>query len=247
MKKGKTYVFTDLHGQYKLWEQIKAYLKPEDKAYCLGDCVDRGPHGIKILSEIMADSRITLLKGNHEDMMFSALDLYVHSGSISNFSLWMGNGGKATWKSVEDWSEDKLISLCARLRKLPTRVDLVNAEGKKIILTHAGIDPWVTDEEAQDMEKIYRVHPYIWDRDHIFSTWSKEYDDTYIIHGHTPVISHYFGKAYFDSSTPTEQVKIERYAEGHKINLDLGAFVSGKVALLDIDTLKEIYFEAEVE
>ena len=29
---------SDLHGMFNLYKQIKNFLKPEDKVYCLGDC-----------------------------------------------------------------------------------------------------------------------------------------------------------------------------------------------------------------
>ena len=31
------YVMSDLHGHYKIYEKVKAMLKPEDKVYFLGD------------------------------------------------------------------------------------------------------------------------------------------------------------------------------------------------------------------
>ena len=42
-----TYVFSDLHAQYNLWQQIKNFIKPDDLVFCLGDCVDRGPVGLE--------------------------------------------------------------------------------------------------------------------------------------------------------------------------------------------------------
>ena len=63
------YVFSDLHAQTNLWEQIKNYIKEDDELFFLGDAVDRGPGGITILQEILADPRITMLRGNHEDFI----------------------------------------------------------------------------------------------------------------------------------------------------------------------------------
>ena len=35
------------------------------------------------------------------------------------------------------------------------------------------------------------------------------------------------------------------YCEGHKIDIDLGCFVSRQIALLDLDTFEPIYFRLE--
>ena len=63
------YCFSDLHGRYELWEQIKNYIKPEDIVYCLGDCIDRGYRGYEILKEVLEHPQITFLLGNHEDFL----------------------------------------------------------------------------------------------------------------------------------------------------------------------------------
>ena len=77
------YVFSDLHAQTNLWEQIKNYIKEEDELICLGDCVDRGPGGITILQEVLADPRITMLRGNHEDFIIND-EIFMISSKHSN-------------------------------------------------------------------------------------------------------------------------------------------------------------------
>ena len=57
------YVCSDLHGEGKLWYKIKEFLKPTDNLICLGDCIDRGPDGWRILKEMLLDERVHLLKG----------------------------------------------------------------------------------------------------------------------------------------------------------------------------------------
>ena len=71
------YCFTDLHGMYNLWQQIRDYASPTDKLYFLGDAMDRGPHGIKILKELLADPRVVFIKGNHEDIFVSSAREYL--------------------------------------------------------------------------------------------------------------------------------------------------------------------------
>lgn len=128
---GKTYAFSDLHGQYGLWEQIRNFLQPDDKVYCLGDCIDRGPAGYAILKEVLADKRITLLKGNHEQFMEICVGDYLQGRNSSTMYLWcsMNNGGSDTWKDIEKLSEREMEDLIYNIGILPERVDIVNAKG----------------------------------------------------------------------------------------------------------------------
>lgn len=66
------YVTSDLHG-YPI-EKIQKKLSEidfneNDHLYILGDCIDRGPDGLKILRWVMSQSNVTLLIGNHEAML----------------------------------------------------------------------------------------------------------------------------------------------------------------------------------
>ena len=65
----KTYAFTDLHGMYPLWEQIRDFCDESDKLIFLGDACDRGDDGLKIIKELLQDKRVTYIKGNHEDFL----------------------------------------------------------------------------------------------------------------------------------------------------------------------------------
>lgn len=44
-----TYACADLHGQGWAWDAIKSRLAPSDYLYFLGDAVDRGPDGVRIM------------------------------------------------------------------------------------------------------------------------------------------------------------------------------------------------------
>ena len=70
------YVCSDLHGQYDIYKTILGQLKKDDKLYILGDVIDRGPGGIKILQDIMQHKdQIEFFAGNHELMMIQSLFL----------------------------------------------------------------------------------------------------------------------------------------------------------------------------
>ena len=67
------YVTSDLHG-YPLEKFLdflnKAGFGEEDYLYILGDVIDRGPDGIKILKWMMSQHNVQLILGNHEAMQF---------------------------------------------------------------------------------------------------------------------------------------------------------------------------------
>lgn len=50
-----TYTVSDIHGQYALFQKLleSIHFSDDDFLYILGDAIDRGPDGIKILQAIM--------------------------------------------------------------------------------------------------------------------------------------------------------------------------------------------------
>ena len=69
------YVLSDIHGQKRRFDSIlkQIDLRPADTLYVLGDVIDRYPHGIKILRQLMSMPNAKLILGNHERMMLDAL------------------------------------------------------------------------------------------------------------------------------------------------------------------------------
>ena len=65
-----TYTISDLHGRYDLYAALLKKIRfcEEDTLYILGDSIDRGPDGIKILFDTAARRNVVHLLGNHEDM-----------------------------------------------------------------------------------------------------------------------------------------------------------------------------------
>ncbi len=71
------YVVSDLHGQYMMFRKLleKVAFSDGDMLYMLGDAIDRGPDGIKILQYVKNAPNMEFLLGNHELMMLNAVDL----------------------------------------------------------------------------------------------------------------------------------------------------------------------------
>ena len=70
---GSHYVFSDIHGNYKLFKKIKGFLHQDDVCYVLGDCADRGTKGYTIIKEVLQDGRFIYIKGNHEDLFATSI------------------------------------------------------------------------------------------------------------------------------------------------------------------------------
>ena len=76
----KHYVISDLHGCYGSYMEVMKRLTSKDHLYILGDVIDREPHGIKILQDIIRrqqqperNPQITFLLGNHEEQFLKTL------------------------------------------------------------------------------------------------------------------------------------------------------------------------------
>lgn len=89
------YAISDLHGNYELWTKVKEWLKPSDKLFCLGDNIDRGNDGIKIVQDMRNCENTTVLLGNHEDMLIDYLPYSIKHNEIP--ALWYRNGGTPTF------------------------------------------------------------------------------------------------------------------------------------------------------
>ena len=63
-----TYVMSDLHGCYEAYRSMleKIHFGMDDTLYILGDTVDRGPDGMKLLLDMMERHNVTVLRGNHD-------------------------------------------------------------------------------------------------------------------------------------------------------------------------------------
>lgn len=224
----KIYVCSDLHGMYDLWAQIRDYADETDQIIFLGDAMDRGPDGWKMFKEIYKDPRVTYLKGNHEDMLWKAIrshDYFCDNGWYRDDSLqlYISNGGEPTWDACQ--SDENLGDWYGILRDLPEE-KCIDLNGIHFVLTHSGYDP---EEDSV-------IRDCIWNRYHCLQEWPEDpnYENIVMIHGHTIIFYHSF-------TDIVEEVNIDdlqplMYANGHKIDIDLGSVVSGKAALFDLTT-----------
>lgn len=229
------YVLSDIHGHYKIYEKVKAMLKPEDKVYFLGDAGDRGPiegESWKCIKAIYDDPQFIYLKGNHEDMLVNACEDYLDYGmwSYRSYGLSARNGGIDT---MDSWEFDpNRKSWVKKLKNLPTW-DSFTVNGRYFIVSHAGFTPWLREDVDECV--IPSDHELIWDREHYYDDWEEnEMDDVIIVHGHTPI--HHLSA---DINENWESGAFW-YCDNHKVCIDSGGFFSGEFILLNLDTLEDV-------
>lgn len=229
------YACSDLHGQYDLYEKIKAFLQPDDVVYFLGDATDRGPRSWELFKTIVEDEQFIYICGNHEKMLRDAIHEY-NKGDNYNYSyeiqILFANGGASTF---EGWKNETLENR-EKWRKV-LNYDLTwdevyfSPSGVLFYLNHSG-----EHEEAKIDEKL-------WSREHFFEDYCSSAD--YIIHGHTPIPSmlDLFKKFHYSDYDILDDGAIIYGKERKKINIDAGAFVTNKTILFDMDNFKSIIIE----
>lgn len=232
----KVYACSDLHGRLDLWEKISAYCDESDKIYFLGDAIDRGPDGLKLMYKLLADKRVTYLKGNHEDMFVEFGTDMINIPHIS-ISLWYQNGGFPTIEAFEKLSFEAKESLIRKINALPYTAEYLNTNGLKICMNHSG---WIAPKKAFPLSKEQELHNILWSRKHFHRPVE---EGSIMVHGHTPI--EYMSR--FCKEVPSDSYKIFKYDNNTKIDLDLSSAFTDIVALLDLDTLEPIYFSTLIE
>lgn len=225
------YFFTDLHGEYDLWRQIKEYVKPEDLLICGGDCIDRGTQGLQIMLEVMRRHNTIYLMGNHEHLMRECLRYIKDSSYESKFyrdliPLWLQNGGRPTLDAISNLEDADYNFIVRKLSSLPYNYAYNNKSNQRIICCHAGYTPPIPKAEFN----------LIWNRDHFADPWTGEKE--IIIHGHTPIL-------YVEEDNNIDSNNVLIYCDGHKIDIDNCSHFSGEATLFNLDTFKYKVFKNE--
>ena len=195
------YVCSDIHGMYDLYCRMLETVRfgDNDHLYILGDMIDRGSDGIKILLDVMQRDNVTCLLGNHEHMMWHYLNR--HCDVLGEAWLSQNNGGERTLTSYSMLSDMDRRSIRRFLNDLYLQVELTVGD-KKFLLSHSsfledrGTIKWrefVLDENKIDEDGIdYEIFEVVWHSpwrmwEHIEAAEYKK-DGRYHIIGHVPVL-----------------------------------------------------------
>ena len=229
------YVISDLHG-YSL-ESIQDFLGKvgfcsDDTLYILGDVIDRGTDGVKLLRWMMLQRNVEFILGNHEEMLLKSgyLDeLAEDSDSDSTYrkfnvyNTWVSNGGKITADDLCTTNKRVILCIMDYLMNVPLYKE-ITVGGKKFILTHSGLGGFKKDKSMED----YSSYDLLWTRPNMNTRY---FDDAMVIFGHTPTV--YMGDGQLGKILKTDTW----------INIDVGVAVGQEPAILRLDDLKEFYYK----
>lgn len=233
-----TYACSDLHGMMELYEQIKAFLKPEDTVYFLGDAGDRGPQPWEMIKTIFADPQFIYMKGNHELMLVDAMNEFlVNECPGYDYHLLLSNGGDGTFEGWMAESLENQLNWKSQLNRLPTIQEYINKDGLRIFLSHSGFTP-VYDQEDRLCWPADQ-HELLWDRHHFNDPWPVDTENVIIVHGHTPTLLLADRIRWSDETIEPGALW---YAGNHKVCIDNGCFFTGITCLLNLDTFDEHIF-----
>lgn len=166
-----TYVISDIHGQYdtfmRLLERIN--FSKDDTLYLLGDVIDRGPQGIKILKTIMRMSNVRLFMGNHELLMLEGIrnaEECEKEGrkDTDDLDLWLDicNGGLQTYEDYKKCSAKKKAELLIYLDNALI-AKKIKVNNKTYYLSHAYIVGKKFEDEVKYNELIYKdIYSAVW-------------------------------------------------------------------------------------
>lgn len=171
----RRFAISDIHGCAKTFRRllkIKIELSREDEIYLLGDYINRGPDSKGVLDIIISlqkkGYKITLLRGNHEQLFLDALK------NPKKQSRFLRYGGHTTLSSFQ---VKRIEDIPAKYVKLIKKTGLF-CDLDKFILVHAGFT--FNDTELN----FHNKDAMLWLRS--FRPPANVLNGKTVIHGHTP-------------------------------------------------------------
>lgn len=189
---------SDIHGNYGAYMKVINKLSENDKLYIIGDVIDRGHDGIKILLDLMNRSSVEFILGNHEWMMLLSI-LNDLRGMFVSIWTQKNNGGTVTLDCLTNLNNNQLSSIADYLssRKI---IDSVVVNGKKYNFVHGIYDRRAERVRNMPIKDIICTiddgdvfngsvnFDLLWESPLKKSPINDYRSDEYYIHGHVPVI-----------------------------------------------------------
>jgi serine/threonine protein phosphatase 1 len=220
-------VLPDLHGRSDLLDAALAFYPSDTQFVFLGDAIDRGPDSrgtVRRLLELSDAGRVTLLRGNHENMLSAAaeLDRMAQDSGDSKlinmareeFLNWQRNGGNTLFREYGPFGP---ANVPEDLLEFMSRTRLAFESPNHYLCTHAA-PPVLLERYGTIPDTMLWARP---------NEGPFELDKQFLgsIHGHTPL------------ATPT-------WVDRH-LYIDLGAVFSGNLCTLNLETLETIVIQGE--
>lgn len=241
------YVMSDIHGDYKKYIQMleKLQLSENDTLYILGDIIDRGTNGVKILQDMMKRSNIIPILGNHEYMAVKAIKWLLKEVALKSietindetlliFKEWMNVGGETTISEFSKLSKEEKEKILDYLLDFEV-YETVKINDKSFILVHAGLDNF---SEKRKMEE-YSLLELIFGRTNYDVVY---FNDKYLVTGHTPTRVIY-AKEQGMMLEELDPIKYqdEIFVKNNHIAIDCGCGYGGRLGAICLDTMEKYY------
>lgn len=219
------YAMSDLHGCYDLYIKMleKINLSDTDTLYILGDVIDRGADGIKILFDMMERKNVVPILGNH-DYLAAFLLKKLKSKPTKElkqiFKDWLSDGGLVTYEAFKKLDDEDKKKVLDYLNSFLIFEELDTQAGH-FFLSHT----------VPSKEKMMNFDDIDW-RELIVGRAeydTKYFDDKYIVTGHTPT-------ALIDYTSKGKILEINNH-----IDIDCGAVFCGTLGCVCLDTLEKFY------
>ena len=229
------YVMSDIHGNYEKYCLMlkKLNLKETDALFILGDVIDGGKDGIKILKDMMYRSNIFPVMGEREYLAEKFLPMiqgaktpdecaqFIEDGSKKDFARWLKGGSYGTIEAFLSLSEEGKESVIDYLSEF-SPYDEVEAGGREFVLVHAGIKDF---EEGKDLED-YDEEAFVLEKADYKKVY---YSDKFLVTGHTPT-------AIIEGSKGNGVFSAKRHLAINTIEI-----TDGKLTAVCLDTMKVYY------
>lgn len=232
------YVCADIHGEYNKYAALLERLRfgESDTLYVLGDVIDRGPDGIRILQDMMARPNVVPILGNHEltaaiclrwlleEITEERLDA-LGAEQLAVYQNWMDNGGEPTLRGLKRLSQEERQALLAYFQEMDLYAQ-VETGGRRFVLVHAGLDHFALDKSLED----YELEDFLFCRP---KPDEPRYPDRFLVYGHTPT-----RLLRRQAGEPPADTILRR---GNQIAIDCGCGCGGKLGCLCLETLEAFY------
>ena len=235
-----TYVMSDIHGHYEKYRSILETIEfaEDDTLYVLGDVLDRGPDGFKILLDMAAKPNVIGLLGNHELLAAAVLPSLLRimrqgeeqpltKAEQAQMQEWLQNGGKASILQFLQFSGEEMETVCGYLRSL-SAYEEISVQGRRFVLVHAGLEHF---SAARPLEE-YDLEDFLFCRPGPETAY---FPDKTLVFGHTPtrLLFKQIGKP---------ELPDRIFHRSTMIGVDCGcAYPGGRLGCLCLDTMEEFY------
>lgn len=229
------YCISDIHGEYEKYLRMLDRLRfsDGDTLYALGDVIDRGKDGVRVLRHMLRHPNIVPLIGNHEYMALLCLRFLLQeiteervermdADALTMLLDWQRNGGQTTIDGVRALPQEAREELAEYLGEF-ILYEEVRAGGRDYVLVHAGLDNFSPERPLED----YALHEVIFNTPDYGRVY---FPDRYLVSGHRPT-----------RTIPGNPHPDAIYRANRHIAIDCGAAFGGRLGAICLDSGEAYY------